>query len=118
MNPERAAGGYSPWTTRRNGLFRALPGFMESVAQTGGHPDGRCDKRDRRGGTAYRLAAAWGALMPLIGAGFWVFGTALHNEALAAQQHKRYMDPIYYGATGVEFPAFDACKEMKDQRDI
>jgi hypothetical protein len=41
--------------------------------------------------------------MLLIGAGFWVFGMALHNEAPAAQEHKRYMDSIYYCAMGVEF---------------
>jgi hypothetical protein len=56
--------------------------------------------------------------MLLIGAGFWVFGMAPHNEALAAQEHKRHMDPIYYCTTGVEFPAFEPCEEMKDQRDI
>jgi hypothetical protein len=71
-----------------------------------------------RRGPDYRVAAAWGALMLLIGAGFWVFGMALHNEALAAQEHKRYMDAIYYCATGVEFSAFEPRKEMKDQRDI
>ena len=48
--------------------------------------------------------------MLLIGAGFSVFGMALHNEARAAQEHKRYMDPIYYWAI-VEFPVFEPCKE-------
>jgi hypothetical protein len=33
------------------------------------------------------------------------------SGALAAEEHERYMDPIYYCATGVEFSAFEACKE-------
>jgi len=105
-SPERPAGGYSPWTTRRNGLFRALAGFMESLAQTGGHPDGRWNKRGSLGrrGPDYRVAAAWGALMLLIGAGFWVFGMALHNEALAAQEHKRYMDRSTTAQRALSFP--------------
>jgi len=54
--------------------------------------------------------------MLLIGAGAWVVGMAIHNEALAAQV--RPPEPIYYRATGVEMPAFEPCKEMKGQRDI
>jgi hypothetical protein len=37
---------------------------MESLAQTGGHPDGRWDKRGHRGGAARIIvAAAWGVLI-------------------------------------------------------
>jgi hypothetical protein len=39
VSPERPAGGYSPWTTRRNGLFRALPGFMEVLRKQEGRWD-------------------------------------------------------------------------------
>jgi hypothetical protein len=66
----------------------------------------------------YRVVAAWGALMVLIGAGFWVFGTALHNQAPAAQQQAERHQSIYYCSTGVETPPFEPCKDTKDQRDI
>ena len=62
------------------------------------------------------MAVAWGANMLLIGAGFWVFGMALHNEALAAQEHKRYMDPIYYCATGVELEVGLSVSRKNDRR--
>jgi hypothetical protein len=40
-----------------------------------------------------------------------------HSETLAAQRPPQ-PEPIYYCATGVEFPAFEPCKDMKGQRDI
>jgi hypothetical protein len=66
----------------------------------------------------YRVVAAWGALMLLIGAGSWVFGMALHSQALAAQQQAERHQSIYYCSTGVETPPFEPCKDRKDQRDI
>jgi hypothetical protein len=56
-------------------------------------------------------------MLLLIGAAAWVIGMAIHNEALAAQRPP-HPEPIYYCATGAEFPAFEPCKEMKSQRDI
>jgi hypothetical protein len=53
----------------------------------------------------------------LIGAGAFVVGMAIHNEAIA-KQHTPRPEPIYYCATGAEMPAFEPCKEMKGQRDI
>jgi hypothetical protein len=43
---------------------------------------------------------------------------ALHNQALAAQEHERHMDPIYYCATGAELPMYEPCKDRKDERNI
>jgi hypothetical protein len=63
------------------------------------------------------VIAAWGAFMLLIGAGAFVLGMAIHNEAHAKQQTPR-PDPIYYCATGEEMPLYEPCKERKDQRDI
>jgi hypothetical protein len=65
----------------------------------------------------YRVVAAWGALMIFIGAGAWVIGMAIHNQAVA-QQRPPLPEPIYYCATGVEMPAFEPCKEMKSLSDI
>jgi hypothetical protein len=65
----------------------------------------------------YPVVAAWGAFLLFIGAGAFVVGVAIHNEALA--QHKpRQPEPIYYCATGAELPAFEPCRDRKDQRDI
>jgi hypothetical protein len=55
--------------------------------------------------------------MLLIGAGAFVLGMAIHNEAHAKQQTPR-PDPIYYYATGEEMPLYEPCKERKDQRNI
>jgi hypothetical protein len=46
-----------------------------------------------------------------------VLGMAIHNETLAAQRPPR-PEPIYYCATGAEFPAFEPCKDRKGTRDI
>jgi hypothetical protein len=54
--------------------------------------------------------------MLLIGAGFWVFGMPLHNEALTAQERKRYMDPIYYCATVVELEVGPSVLRKNDRR--
>jgi hypothetical protein len=65
----------------------------------------------------YRVVAAWSAFQLFIGAGALVVGMAIHNEAIA-QPPKPRPEPIYYCATGQEFPAFEPCKEMKGRRDI
>jgi len=65
----------------------------------------------------YRVVAAWAGLMLLIGAGAFALGIGLHNQRLAAQEHKR-PEPIYYCATGVEMPLYEPCKEMKAERNI
>jgi hypothetical protein len=65
----------------------------------------------------YRVVAAWSAFQLFIGAGAFVVGMAIHNEAIA-QPPKPRPEPIYYCATGQEFPAFEPCKEMKGTRDI
>jgi hypothetical protein len=43
--------------------------------------------RPQERATDYRVVAAWGALMVLIGAAFWVFGMALVSARLAASMH-------------------------------
>jgi hypothetical protein len=55
--------------------------------------------------------------MLLIGASAFVLGIAFHNEAHAKPPALR-PEPIYYCATGAEFPAFEPCRDRKDQRDI
>jgi hypothetical protein len=57
----------------------------------------------------YRVVAAWAGFLVFIGAGAFALGMAIHNEALA-KQHAPRSEPIYYCATGVEFPAFEPCK--------
>ena len=65
----------------------------------------------------YRVVAAWSAFLVLISAGAFAIGMAFHNEAIA--QHKPPApEPIYYCATGAELPAFEPCKDRKDERDI
>ena len=55
--------------------------------------------------------------MIFMGAVAFVLGMAIHNEAIA--QHKPPSpEPIYYCATGAEMPAFEPCKDRKDERDI
>jgi hypothetical protein len=65
----------------------------------------------------YRAVAAWSAFLLFIGAGAFVVGMAIHNEA-TAKSPAPPPEPIYYCATGAELPAFEPCKEMKGQRDI
>jgi hypothetical protein len=60
---------------------------------------------------------AWSAFLLFIGAGAFVLGMAIHNEATAKPPAPR-PEPIYYCATGAELPAFEPCKEMKGLRDI
>ena len=65
----------------------------------------------------YRAVAAWSAFMIFMGAVAFVLGMAIHNEAIA--QHKPPTpEPIYYCATGAELPAFEPCRDRKDERDI
>jgi hypothetical protein len=55
--------------------------------------------------------------MLFIGAGAFVLGMAIHTEA-TAKQPAPTPEPIYYCATGAELPAFEPCKDRKDERDI
>ena len=65
----------------------------------------------------YRAVATWSAFLIFIGAGAFVVGMAIHNEATAKPPAPR-PEPTYYCATGVEMPLYEPCKEMKGQRDI
>jgi hypothetical protein len=65
----------------------------------------------------YRVVAAWSAFLILIGAGAFVLGMAIHHEA-HAKPPAPAPEPIYYCATGPELPAFEPCKDRKDERDI
>jgi hypothetical protein len=57
--------------------------------------------------------------MLFVGPGAFALGMAIHNEALANHRVPQARESsIYYCATGLEFPAFEPCKEMKSQRDI
>jgi hypothetical protein len=51
-----------------------------------------------------------------VGVGALFIGMAIH-DARAAQQ-VQHPAAIYYCSTGVELPMFEACKEMKDQRNV
>jgi len=73
--------------------------------------------RAQEGATNYRAVAAWCGLLMTIGAGAFAFGIAVHNATPAAQRLP-HPEPIYYCATGDEMPPFEACKEMKGQRNI
>jgi hypothetical protein len=64
----------------------------------------------------YRVVAAWSAFLIRI-AGAFVLGMAIHNEATAKPPAPR-PEQIYYCATGGEMPAFEPCRDRKDQRDI
>jgi hypothetical protein len=59
-----------------------------------------------------RVAAEWSGFLLFIGAGAFAIGMGIHNETLAQQQPPR-PEPIYYCATGQEFPAFEPCKDRK-----
>jgi hypothetical protein len=65
----------------------------------------------------YRVVVAWSGFLAFIGAGAFALGMAIHNEA-TAKSPAPPPEPIYYCATGAEMPAFEPCKERKDQRDI
>jgi hypothetical protein len=73
--------------------------------------------RAQEGATDYRVVAAWSAFLILIGAGAFVLGMAIHNEATAKPPTPRLV-PIYYCATDEETPLYEPCKERRDQRDI
>jgi hypothetical protein len=73
--------------------------------------------RQQERATDYQLVAAWSGFLALIGAGAFALGMAIHNEATAQQPAPR-PEPIYYCATGAEFPAFEPCKEMKGRSDV
>jgi hypothetical protein len=75
------------------------------------------DIRPQERAPNYRVVAAWSGFLLFIGAGAFAIGMAIHNETLAAQKPPS-PEPIYYCATGEEFPAFEPCKEMKGTRDI
>jgi hypothetical protein len=65
----------------------------------------------------YPVVAAWAGFLLFIGAGAFALGMAIHNEAHAKPPAPR-PEPIYYCATGAELPAFEPCKERKDERNI
>ena len=65
----------------------------------------------------YPVVLAWSAFLFFVGAGAFVVGMAIHNEA-TAKSPAPPPEPIYYCAAGAELPAFEPCKEMKGQRDI
>jgi hypothetical protein len=65
----------------------------------------------------YTVVAAWSGFLLFIGAGAFVLGMAVHNEA-TAKPPAPTPEPIYYCATGAELPAFEPCRDRKDQRDI
>jgi hypothetical protein len=65
----------------------------------------------------YRVVAAWSGFLFFIGAGAFVLGMAIHNEATAKPPTPR-PEPIYYCATGEEIPLYEPCKERKDERNI
>jgi hypothetical protein len=84
----------------------------------GGRRQVRQDRlRPQERATDYQLVAAWSGFLVLIGAGAFALGMAIHNEAIAQQPVPR-PEPIYYCATGAEFPAFEPCKEMKRRSDV
>jgi hypothetical protein len=65
----------------------------------------------------YPVVLAWSGFLLFIGAGAFVLGMAIHTEA-TAKPPAPPPEPIYYCATGAELPAFEPCRERKDQRDI
>jgi hypothetical protein len=73
--------------------------------------------RSQKPAPNYPVVAAWFGFLLFIGAGAFVAGMAIHNEATAKPPAPR-PEPIYYCATGQEFRAFEPCKEMKGTRDI
>jgi hypothetical protein len=77
------------------------------------HTDGRPQERAPN----YRVVAAWSGFLLFIGAGAFVVGMAIHNEA-HAKQHAPRPEPIYYCATGEEIPLYEPCKDRRDERNI
>jgi hypothetical protein len=67
----------------------------------------------------YLVVAAWVGFLVSIGAGAFALGMAIHDEALANHRVPQTRESsMFYCATGVEFPAFEPCKEMKAERNI
>ena len=60
---------------------------------------------------------AWSGFLLFIGAGAFVVGMAIHNEATAEPPAPR-PEPIYYCTMGEQIPQCEPCKERKDQRDV
>jgi hypothetical protein len=56
-------------------------------------------------------------MLLVIGAVAFGVGMAIHNEA-TAKPPEPTPESIYYCATGAELPAFEPCRDRKDQRDI
>jgi hypothetical protein len=108
-------------------------GPSRSIGVTFHVPDlrhGRCGQTSRAGRNVrqdnersherapnYLVVLSWVGFLLFIGAGGWVVGMVLHNEALAKQQTS-HPASIYYCSTGVDMPMYEPCKDMKYQRDI
>jgi hypothetical protein len=65
----------------------------------------------------YRIVAVWSTFLFFIGAGAFVVGMAIHNEA-TAKPHAPHPAQIYYCATGEDMPLYEPCKDRKDERNI
>ena len=65
----------------------------------------------------YPVVAAWAGFLLFIGAGAFVLGIAIHNEA-TAKPPAPTPEPIYYCATGEEIPLYEPCRDRKDERNI
>jgi hypothetical protein len=61
----------------------------------------------------YPVVAAWPAFLIFIGAGTFALGMAIHAKPPAPRP-----EPVYYCATDAELPAFEPCKDRKDESDI
>jgi hypothetical protein len=92
-----------------DGRGRQASGAGRQVRQGGVRPQERAPD--------YRVVAAWSAFLIFLGAGAFVVGMAIHNEA-TAKPPAPHPEPIYYCATGEETPLYEPCKDRKDQRDI
>jgi hypothetical protein len=80
----------------QHGRGRQPSGDRGQIRQGGVRPQGRAPN--------YLVVAAWVGFLVFIGAGAFVLAPP--------------PEPIYYCATGAEFPAFEPCKEIKSTRDI
>jgi hypothetical protein len=105
---------------RSNGVAVYVP----SIRDGGSGEASGAGRQVRQGGLRpqerspdYQLVAARSAFLIFIGAGAFVLGMAIHNEA-TAKPPAPHPEPIYYCATGEEIPLYEPCKEMKGQRDI
>jgi hypothetical protein len=92
---------------RRSGRTRCA---RTQVGEDGARPQERLPN--------YRVALVRGSLLLSIGAGTWCFGMAIHSAHAHHRVPQARESSIYYCATGLEFPAFEPCKNMKGQRDI